>query len=338
MRKILYIVALMAFVFLMTACESTDNDISPIWDQDYGGYTTTDEDPAFGDLELLTLFQEDPQYQDPLANDTTIRNAERNRFARHYLVRILWGNLDTPTAASDTTGDCPITDWSGSITVNGGVISILRLLRFEIDDAVVPRRSAREFSWISYTSNGVDGILFKVIDIPNPVAETLDILEFKSKQYEIRIPFSDLANYSNFVFIDECNKISIVATEIYPSRCPGGFLEGLWIAETDSSGYFKGAWFADDGSISGYLRGEYNTIDGNRVLFGKWIDSSGTFGGLLKGTWSALPTDRRGPDGSFEGFWVDDNGTRAGRFKGHYCFCRESDQGWFHGKWRLDCR
>ncbi|MGQ9603471.1 MAG: hypothetical protein ACUVUU_04610 [bacterium] len=338
MRKKLYIVALMAFALLMAACESTDNDISPIGDQDYGSYTTTDEDPAFGDSELLTLFQEDPQYQDPLANDTAIRNAERNRYAKHYLVRILWGNLDTLTAASDPTGDCPITDWSGSIMVNGGVISILRLVRFETDDGAVPSRSAREFSWISHTSNDVDGILFKVIDTPNPATETLDILQFKTKQYEIRIPFSALVDYSNFVFIDECNKISIVATQIYPSRCPGGFLEGLWISETNSSGYFKGVWFGYDGSISGYVRGEYNTIDGNRVLFGKWIDSSGGFGGLLKGTWSPLPKVRRGPDGSFEGFWVDDDSTRAGWFKGHYCFRRESDQGWFHGKWRLDCR
>ncbi len=339
MRRAFCILGVAALAILMAGCGSVDNT-SPqdTNDKEYGGFTPTDENPAFGDQELSTLFQEEPQYEDPLANDSEIRNAERNRYARHYLVRILWGNLDVPSVTSDTTGGCPETDWSGSIKVDGGVISVIRLLRFERNDLVQARRKAHEFSWISYTSDGVDGILFRVIDTPDPNAQSTNTLRFETNPYETEIPFSQLANYSDFVFIDECNKISIVATEITPSRCSGGFLEGLWMAETDSSGYFKGVWLAHDGSISGHVRGEYKTIDGNRVLYGKWIDNSGRFGGLLKGTWTPLPVDQPGPDGVFEGVWADANYRIAGTFKGHYCFCREPDGGWFHGRWHPNCK
>lgn len=340
MRIALYILLAVALSLLMTGCGSENTSPEKLDDEEFGGLMPTDENPAFGDGELLTLFPEDPPYQDPLINHPDIRNAERYGGSRHYLVRVLWGNLETPIAASEGKSDCPVTNWSGSIEVEGGVLCVARLLRFEGGDTVVPyRKSAREFSWTSYTSQDVDGIIFRVIDTPDPkYVKYSNTLRFETKLYQVEIPFSELADYSDFVFIDECNKISIIATAIHPSRCSGGFLEGLWTAESDTSGYFKGVWIADDGTISGHLRGKYDLANGKRVLYGKWIDDSGKFGGLLKGTWTPLPEDLPGPDGLFEGIWVDSTYTVAGSFKGHYCFCESSEQGWFHGRWRTRCK
>jgi hypothetical protein len=151
------------------------------------------------------------------------------------------------------------------------------------------------------------------------------------------IPLDALADYREFVTYDECNKISIVATEIEPVGCPRGFMEGRWTAETDTSGFFKGIWVGHEGEIAGHLRGKYAIRGDERILFGKWITRSGSFGGLMRGRW--VPLDQEsGPDGYFEGRWVDEAYTVRGYFRGHYFHGAEDGRGFFHGRWIKDCR
>jgi hypothetical protein len=184
----------------------------------------------------------------------------------------------------------------------------------------------------------VDGIQFKIVVPPHGPSDTADgYLAITTPFYIGRIPLASLADYRELVTYDECNKISIVATEARPSDCPRGFMEGGWIADSDTSGRFRGAWIGAEGGLMGYLRGIYEIRDGHRVLYGKWITESGEFQGLLRGFWSPLSKDN-GPDGIFEGHWVNAAFTVKGDFKGQYHISEGDASGFFQGRWRKDCR
>ena len=312
----------------------------------YGGYTTTNEAPGFGDAELMAGHPEDVPYDDDMADSSEVRRAMTNGMAKKYMLRLVWGNLEHPDT---TVSTCPITDWSGSITADGGVLIVRRLIRFEAGDYIVrPRRGAREAEWVSHTYNHVDGLLFEVIDVPDPRPRSADnTVSITTPLFAVDIPFDSLADYARSVTFDRCNGVAIVATERRTTKCPRGFLEGGWISASDTSGWFRGAWVRDDGSLDGYLRGRYTIDDGERVLFGKWITTAGDFGGLMRGTWGPILDDdpedaepgQREPDGYLQGHWVDDELLIVGQFRGHYCLPEAPDTtGSFNGKWKNDCK
>ncbi len=312
---------------------------------EYGGYTTDNEAPGFGDADLIAGHPEDAPYHDDMADSSEVSNAEKNRGAKKYMLRMVWGNLDNPDT-SETAGSCPTTDWSGSIEADGGILIIRRLIRFEPGDSIVrPRHGAREVEWISHPGNHVDGILFQIIDVPDPRhKEVKNTVTITTPLYTAEIPFDSLAEYNQLVTYDECNKMSLVGTMLERVRCPMGFMEGTWASETDTSGNFEGAWIGDGGALDGYVQGYYTVRDSVGVLFGKWITTSGEFGGLMKGTWGPLVDqdeeeareDCQG--GYFEGKWVDDALVDVGRFKGHYCFPDSTEDGIFRGRWMQDCK
>jgi hypothetical protein len=330
-------------IALMAGCELVSPDKSgsdqPADISAFGGYSTSDEAPAFGDPELLATYSEDPPFEDDMESNAEVRAGQNNRDANKYALRIIWGNVENRDSTGMEVDDCAISDWSGAIRVDGGVAIIKRLIGFEPGDYVArPRRGPRDIEWVSYTKSHVDGLLLEVIDLPDPQsAEARNTIAITTPFYTGEIRLADLADYREFVVYDECNSISIVATSIEPSGCPRGFLEGRWVADTDSSGYFKGVWIGDFGDLIGYMRGVYGIREGRRVLFGKWISDSGEFQGLLRGTWSPLRSDR-GPDGFFEGSWADDNLEVAGFFRGHYAICPNDTAGVFHGRWTEACR
>jgi hypothetical protein len=306
--------------------------------EEYGGYTLADEAPNFGDADLVSSYPDEEPYDDEVANDPRVQNAITRNGAKHYTLRMIWGNLGRRDSTLGVGEECPVTDWSGSLTVNGGVVIVKRLVRFDRGDYIVrPRPGPSEVEWVSHTQPHLDGIVFHIVELPRPSAtDTETAVTITTPLYSATIPIEELDDYREFVVYDDCNKISVVATETAPAGCPRGFLEGAWTAETDSSGRFKGIWIGDGGRIIGHLRGEYRVRDGRRVLFGKWVNRSGNFKGLLKGTWSPLGGET-GPDGYFEGRWVDRDLVVKGVFKGHYCLCGDG-QGFFHGRWIEACR
>jgi hypothetical protein len=329
---------------LFAGCETSPPSVSETaLLAEYGGYTTQNEAPGFGDPVLIAAHREDAAYNDPMERDPEVSAAEKDRGARKYMLRMVWGNLDSPDT-SETSGGCPPTDWSGSIKAEGGVLIIARTIRFEPDDSIVrPRHGAREIEWISHTRNNVDGLVLKIVDVPDPRhRQVRNSITITTPFYTAEIPFADLADLDRTAAFDTCNGISLVATEIERSGCPRGFLEGTWVSETDTSGNFEGAWIADDGALTGFLHGHYGVADSSRVLVGKWITTSGEFGGLLKGTWNPSILDEAGdedvPGGNFEGKWVNDAFTEAGRFNGHYGFPDSTSNGVFRGRWKDDCR
>jgi len=304
---------------------------------EYGGFDTGDELEAFGDADLRASYTDDPEYQDDMEGDDAVTAAYRHPRAQRYLIRVVWGNIQRPdTTDEDDPWDCPVTDWSGSLQVSGGVVVVRRPIRFETpaDQIIRPRSGPSRVSWISHTQPHVDGILFEAIDVPEAGdAESANSVSINTPLYTVEIPFGELDGYREFLEIGECSKISIVATRNQYTGPPAGFVEGGWIAETDSSGYFRGGWISANGRIAGYLRGRYTVRDGRRVLLGKWITASGAFGGLMKGTWQPSRGDS-GPDGFFEARWVDEFFIVRGVLRGHYHICPEGGAGFFHGHWK----
>jgi hypothetical protein len=313
----------------------------------YGGYTTTDEAPGFGDPALVARHPEDTPYNDDMASSPEVRNAAGNGGAKFYMLRMVWGNIDSPDT-SENEGPCAVSDWSGSADVEGGVLIIRRLIHFEPDDSIVrPRRGSRGVDWVSHTRNHLDGLLIQIIDVPDPRhKEVANSITITTPFFTREIPFSDLASLDQEVTYDECNKISLVGTALEKVRCPRGFLEGAWISETDTSGTFEGAWIADEGSLTGLVEGRYGMDDTVRVLYGKWITPAGEFGGLLRGTWGLATDDgddedeidEAGPDGYFEGVWANSALEVAGRFHGHFSFPTDAVNGMFRGRWFKDCK
>ena len=330
-------------IAFFAGCELFDTggstDRLPAELSEYGGFTTDDEAPGFGDSDLLAGYPEDEKFEDDMEDDPRVVDAMRQRGANHYVLRIVWGNLETPDSRLTDGADCPVTDWSGSMEADNAVIIVKRLIRFEPGDYIVrPRKGPRRVDWVSYTKDHVDGILFKIVAPPDPTASVTDgTVKISTPFYEGEIPLALMDDYRELVVYDDCNKISIVATRVKPSDCPRGFLEGGWIAESDTSGHFRGAWIGAEGRLMGYLKGRYDLRDGHRVLYGKWITESGNFQGLLRGTWTPLMDDE-GPDGIFEGRWVNAAFTVAGSFKGHYHIAEGDTSGFFQGRWMKNCR
>jgi len=344
MKVTLFLAGLLtAGIILLSGCELFDSGESgtgePAELSEYGGFTTRDEAPGFGDDDLLADYSGDDKFEDELEDDPRVRNTVNRPGARHYALRIVWGNLDTRDSSVTAASDCPVTDWSGSVEVENAVIIVRQLLRFDRGDSIVrPREDPRGVKWVSYTRDHVDGIQFKIVVPPRGSTDPVDgYLTITTPFYNGRIPLASLVDYREFVIYDECNKISIAATEAKPSDCPKGFMEGGWIAESDTSGHFRGAWIGGEGGLMGYLRGNYEIRDGRRVLYGKWITESGEFQGLLRGFWSPLREDD-GPGGTFEGHWVNAAFTVKGAFKGHYHISEGDTSGFFQGRWMKNCR
>lgn len=306
---------------------------------EYGGFTTGDEAPGFGDDNLLADYAEDGEFEDEMEDDPGVSDAINRPGARHYALRMVWGNLETRDSSMTAASGCPVNDWSGSIEVDSGILIVRRLLRFDRGDSIVrPRKGPQEVEWASHTKDHADGILFKIVVPPRASTGAADaFVRIRTPFYAGRIALASLEDYREFVIYDACNKISIVATAAKPSDCPKGFLEGGWIAESDTSGRFRGAWIGAEGGLMGYLKGRYGIRDGHRVLYGKWITESGDFQGLLRGTWTPL-VDEHGPDGIFEGHWVNAALIVTGVFKGHYQIPEDGTSGFFQGRWKKDCR
>jgi hypothetical protein len=336
-------VALIGLVALMAGCDvfSPDEGDSgqPQEISEYGGFTISDEAPAFGDTELLSGYPEDQPFDDDMENHPDVTRARNNRGASQYALRIIWGNIETRDSTRTDAENCPVSDWSGTLEVDGGLVIVKRLILFEPGDSILrPRGGPKTIRWVSHTSPHVDGLLLKIMDVPDPSStESRNSLTITTPFYSKEISLAELEDYREFVVYDDCNAISIVATRIEPLGCPRGFLEGRWIADTDTSGHFKGVWIGNLGTLMGHLRGVYGIREGQRVIFGKWVDTSGEFQGLLKGTWMPLEGDR-GPDGIFEGRWVDENLETTGFLRGHYAVCPGDTLGMFQGRWRKDCK
>jgi hypothetical protein len=359
--------ALLALVLVWAGCQSTA-DVPSVGDElltreqvvdlddEYGGYNFGDESPAFADPYLATTYgpEADVEYIDPMEDDPAVTRArlrERELRRAHRYLLITWGNL-----RADTTIDF-VTDWSGSLSVENGVVLLKRTIAFDARDEILPRTSRDLLEWVSYTRPHFDGIVVALHGLcrrdtmpddngftHGDTAHAPLEVTFATEPLTVTFTEDELANLHRVIPVDDHgNAVAFNTVVVMPQPCPSGFLAGQWRnVEDRPGGVFRGKWISHNGLHMGYLRGVYGPNSrGEKVFFGKWINHGGQFHGLLKGRYGAFG-DR--PRGWFEGVWFNRARRQMGGLKGEWrvgdnitTVDNASRGGYFRGVWAQRC-
>ena len=297
-------------------------------DKSYGGYDTSDEIPAFGDVEISTNYQDDSDAGDPVIAEPGFNAAIESNAVNAYFIRIVWGMLEFDSTATN------IIDWNGSASINRGTLGIMKKIRFEGNDQInYPRPDRKTVTWNSYTTVHSDGISFVIID--NDTSDTEGLFTFSTGQYNITLTYDELDSLEILETVTgEDHQVSIHAYSKQVIPFGGGFLEGRWVRVDERGGKFHGKWINRIGSRVGYLRGIWGiNANGDQVLHGKYISLNGRFGGLLTGHWGNNDEDDH--SGWFSGRWVNRSLANIGVFRGHWKTKVDNPEyGYFQGKWK----
>jgi hypothetical protein len=370
MRKGLYALLAAALVILASGCQpssdgsalSTSTGLESAQEIDLnsptGGFTATDEAPAFGEAGEFEALADEAAVQDPYESNAGVQNMLRARGARLFEFRAIWGRL-AELAGASAADTCPL-DWSGTLHLEGGAIIIKKAVAFEPGDSM-SRIDRSTISWVSHTGPGVDGIHVMLVVPARPIDSLITPrLELSTGPYSGNFTLADLVALDLVEPVDECGNAISIASVLEPLGCPHGQLMGGWkatppdtLSSSDSlnvdgvvQGMFRGVWVGAHGLISGYLRGVFGlNAAGERVFFGKYIDTQGHFMGILRGTFGspgeiALTEGPNGkskrPHGGFQGEWIDGNVNVQGKLRGHW-IASEDGKGLFHGLWGMRC-
>lgn len=361
MKRNLLAITIASVLVLAGGCQWLDNGTAPesvnkeqIIDLDSptGGFTITDEEPAFGEPELY-----EPMFNEVAVDDTTSDNEQvkalfRHRHVKIFRMRSIWGHLVT-TYADEAERDqdyCPV-DWSGMMRLAGGAIIVERIIAFEEQDCV-EREDVSTITWVSHTGPHVDGLQVMLVVPWGPADSTTEFEEpklvFETGPYSKEFTISELMAMSMLEPVDECGNGIAINSHILPAYCPYGFLAGGWKSiEPDTTdaghiilGHYRGIWISERGTPGGYLKGAFGTSSaGENVFVGKYVDMTGRFMGILKGYYGVCPeltSETVYPYGYFRGVWIDDERTVTGGLKGHWV-AREEGFGFFHGVWGVNC-
>jgi hypothetical protein len=350
-RHLIIAILSLGLLALIAGCSQktsdSQNDQSEIADE-FGGYTPTDEQPAFGDQVLAAEMEGDEEYNDQVLSsptvDSIINDSEEEGA---YALRIVWGSLEFDSTVTE------VTDWSGSLTISRGAEIVRRLIRFERgQDYILPREDRKVIEWVSVTTVHYDGIFVNLyvppVD-PNDTNVTADepvTVTFATGPFTVSFNIEELMTLDTvFVLEDGVNAVAFRGFKVFPGICPKGFLGGRWGKDSTGQGIFFGRWISRNGALIGHLRGHWGTDrDGNpdNVFYGKWIDINGKFEGFLKGHYYARPCPNvvRDRFGQFKGFFYDANRNVKGALNGHYMRSRtdeENSLGFFLGRWKTFC-
>ena len=262
-----------------------------------------------------------------------------------YIVTFLWGKLSHTSPPTDL-----ITDWSGSLSVNGPskVFALLPINFEHNEDSLIPEDQPFGEMWASSTQNDFDGILFLVLYDKITPTFAPQILTFDTNPIELQFDFQQLIHMQAFYQIDSINSVAVHSQKIRPIVCPEGHFAGSWIKadSSQSHGSFEGLWFSHSGDTVGYLNGSF------------WTNEEGH--GLLAGEVSGYYSDQVIIE--LYGTWFYDDyrlcpicGMGHGQFKGHFSFLENDVVGYFkgefgnfelppndqimpfHGRWHFNC-
>jgi hypothetical protein len=274
----------------------------------YGGLTTADEAPLFGEpgvYALLGAAQADFTMTDAVASEPAFQEAAGAAETLHYLF-LAWGNLKRD--AEDGAGAALTPrDFSGSLALSEGQVVVLRKIRMEVrqEDGVLPRTDPALLEWQSTIYGGVDGLLVKIV-APDAATVTATLAG-----QTITKSVADLDLTKGLIDLpDSDDGIVYAAAAVRKTGCPHGFMLGRRHQVRAQGGVFRGKWVSADGELRGHLRGIYGQRrNGEQVFFGKWIAEGGEFQGLLAGRYA---------DGEYQGHYLDRDLALHGRVKGIY--------------------
>jgi hypothetical protein len=337
-------VAFLSTAFLVGGCifdsskkiSGTDSQVTvPDLEEEFGGYTSTDEAPGFGDPEILNDFEEDQDVVDLLSTDPKIAEYMEDSLVEVYFLRITWGRLDLDTTVTT------VTDWSGLAQIDKGILVLLKTLCFDEGDYIhYPRPDSQTLEWTSYTGPHFDGIYVAIVVPPDDSSGVAGAFNFSTA------PFSITLNYSELDSIDvvypvgqDGDEICFVGYKKQLAPCGNGFMEGRWIRTRRHQGEARGKWISRDGSLSGHFEGTWGRKNnGEQMFFGKCIGPTGDFKWLIRAKWEY--SHYFGEDGGrFIGEWYDQNGEAQGTLGGHFRVGgQQGKKGSMQGQWKSLCQ
>ncbi len=297
-------------------------------DKAYGGFSTSDELPAFGDAEISASFEDDENVDDLMTLDPAFTNDMNSNTVNAYYIRITWGLLQGDSTATD------VINWDGSATITRGKLGIMKRVLFESGDQIVlPRPDRKTVQWASNTSTHYDGIVLVILD-----KDTLNVpgeFTFTTSLYTRTFTYDELDSLDLVETVTpQGHQVSIQAYNRQIIPFGGGFLEGKWLKNRQHGGVFKGRWINNVGTRVGHLKGIWGVNRlGEKVFFGKYVSLSGQFGGLLAGNWGYA--DQVENKGWLKGRWVNRSLMSIGTLEAYWKTNENNDRfGFFHGKWK----
>ncbi len=371
LKKTLIVLLPTMLLFWVIGCSdnSVENELATNGinlEDEFGGYSATSEQIGFGDTELLAAAAEEEEYVDPIMSPVVVDSMLADPEAGFYRFCAVWGMLEYDSTVVN------VTDWTGSLTITRGAEVVRRLIRFEPEqDYLIERTDRQLVEWVSKTTVHNDGIVIDliippvpptfdttityvvdslgdssqivVIDTVMPVIEPVTV-SFVTGPYSQDFSLGEIATLDTIVTLNDGNSVALHGIRLDRYPCPRGLLAGHWGVDENGDGVFRGIWYSRFGKIRGFLHGHYGINDaGHRVFFGKWISESGKFEGFLKGTWRSHPFTNMSenavamPGGFFEGSIYDASRREIGKLRGKYKAAQGHPEGFFQGRWKLNC-
>jgi hypothetical protein len=317
----------------------TTDELDVALNEEYGALTDSDEEEDFGDADIANSADlngdEDVSVDDgTAAADPSLEEAEADSAQRpHKLyLAVMWGHL-----RPDLTVD-QATNWSGKISASNAALRVVRTIRFEGADRLLPRPNVRTVPFVSHTGPHADGLLLEVILHPLLVNEPGQppVLALDTASFSDTLALVPGMALSRVVPVDASG--NAVAYHIFrpnDGTCKNGILMGRYTKAhtTDDGrtvGFMKGKYLSFDGTVAGKIKGVWGERrNGNQVFFAKVIKRDGSFRGILAGRYG---------DGKLKGRYLARGRVVTGAVQGVY---REAPEdiggGFFMARWSNGC-
>ena len=353
-RATIYLITLLVVTAMVwvSGCSESDNPAAasdelytreqvPDLNDEFGGYNLADEPIGFGDPALLDEFGDDAEFIDPMANNPIVLERECDRDGRlrgRIYLMVTWGNLHRDSTITH------VTDWTGGLAVDPGVVIVKRVIRFEDRDRILPRTDPGVLQWESFTRPGIDGVVVRIVPCAHP--DTLDtnaeadsadtVISFRTGPFSVSFSLRELAGLNRIVTLEDGNAVAFNAVRVPAVTCPQGFLRGVWRHHPERpGGVFFGKYVDQLGFHRGFVKGHFGVNkDGENVFFGKWITRSGRFQGILRGHYGRFDD---GGAGWFAGGWMGPDRNIRGGLKGEWRHKDAYRGGFFRGRWKQEC-
>ena len=286
-----------ALLIWVAGCSDNSSDLGTTSSEtniaeEFGGFTTTSEEPGFGNEELLGEDEGNVEYDDPILGSSEVQAITEDVEAGLFHFRAVWGQLEYDSTFTTET------DWTGSLSITRGAEVIRRVIRFETGQDYILERTAKELiEWHSITTVHNDGIAVDifvppvlptydttfiidddgmgnvdttiVVDTVYPEVEPVTV-SFETGPYSQTFTLNDLVSLDTVVELDDGNSVAFQAMQFYRFSCPRGFIAGHWGFDDENTGVFEGIWMTQHGYISGYVEGYFeNNEEEGKVFYGK---------------------------------------------------------------------
>ncbi len=151
--------------------------------------------------------------------------------AAGYDVMVVWGHLPPAHDASGTDVPAQATQWTGSISVAAGSVTLLRTIAFAAGDATAIA-GPQTLTFDSQTSGYVAGVLVRV-SVPEGAAGTL---HFATNLVTDDIGLARLGDSPGGI-VNAADGVSGLGWIGFPeTTCPSGFVLGRWVKDAPALG------------------------------------------------------------------------------------------------------